>query len=75
MGKRYRAKTELSKGVGGSLEVGVLERPVGGHGVCLLHNFPMVIELGPSTKTKILLPPPSFQAARKPRVSAEWINY
>lgn len=48
MGKRYRATTELSKGVGRSLGAGVLERPVGGHGVCLLHNFPVAIELGPS---------------------------
>lgn len=64
LGKRYRVKTELSKGVGGSLGDGVLERPVGGHGVHLLHNFPMVIELGPNNQDQD--PPSSPLPSRQP---------
>lgn len=49
-------------------------RPVGWGGVCLLHNFPVVIELKPSDPNQ---DPPSsafLPSSRRPRVSAELLT-
>lgn len=69
----HRVQTELSKGVGGP-GTGVLETPGVGL-VCVCYTiFQGALSLGQVTKTKLLLPPPSLQACRGPRVPAAWIK-
>lgn len=71
-GLRLRTKQRRGRPVG----AGVPGRPKGGHGVCLLHSFPAIIERGDQVaKTKSLFSVPSFQAAKRPMFSAELINY
>lgn len=63
----HRVQTELSKGVGGP-GPGVLDRPGVGL-VCMLHNFPGGVELGPSDQNQDPLAsafPAGVQRARGP---------
>lgn len=50
-------------------------RPVGGHGVCLLYNFPVVVELKPSDQNQDSPSSTFLPSSLKAQGLAELINY